>query len=160
MAWTTLGLQRIPNFRCFFRKLPPGLMFSGERKCDLFFSGMFVLDEQQRWSISKFSVAFSTEGEPGQRSSHWTRKSQRKAGSASCVHPHTDSVDPPLRSAACGKLKNDSKVWISLVPASCTVTQRALKMAMLSTCFCSCRPIEWACPDPNAVDLPAIWGLI
>lgn len=74
---------------------------SAERKCGLFWSGMFVLDMQQHWRVSQVQRRISTDGKPDQCRSHLTRGK----GWFDWNHPHTDSGDRPPRGAESGKCR-------------------------------------------------------
>lgn len=110
----------------------------------------------------KLGVAFSTDGEPGRRRSHWTRKTQRKAGWSSCVHPRADSGERPLAGAACGQFKNGADI-VGLISFGCNIphslTETLEDGDVVHLSMFQRRPVESACPSPKARDFPAICGL-
>lgn len=110
----------------------------------------------------KLSVAFSTDGEPGQRRFHWTRKTQRKAGSSSGVHPRTNLGERPLTGAACGQFKNGADI-VGLSFFGCNISHSLTETLedgdVVQLFMFQRRPVESACPNPKARDFPAICGL-
>lgn len=124
VAWTMLGYWDYRGSQtsgAISKRLLPG--WRSPERDNVIFSWVECLFwmSSNAGASPKSSVAFSTDGEPGQRRSHWTRKTQRKAGRK------VDNL----------KMVQISWVWVSLVTTSRTASQRLLKMEMLSTCLCS-----------------------